>query len=225
MLGRLEFARGGWGKGEIADLYGLRVLHARADPEGLLGRQRVRRAGRALRRGGVVRALLPRQFGDWALLEELGLRPVLPDRFLKAHAPVLTVEALRRGDVDPRRATVALSGPRTDGELARAALALCPEVRRLVIAAPDGEKLARRLREEFGVPVLPPEVPAQLDLRFRPGGAERGERRLELYGRTPDLAGLTLSAPALAGEEREDLSLLSLLWEWRKLDTEGLKFT
>lgn len=224
MLGRLEFTHGGRGRGETGELYGIPVLRVQIDPEGLFGRHHLNRAGRELRRRGVVRTLLPREFEAWSMLEKLGLRWVEPGPFLRAQAPRLAVTALRRRDIDPERATVSLSGARTDMEMLRAAMELCPRVRRLVIAAPDGQRLACRLREEFGMPVLPPEVPAQLDLRFHPGGNEGAVPRLELYGRTPDLDGLRVAAPTLAAGEQGDLSLLCALWEWGKLDVEGLKF-
>ena len=51
------------------------------------------------------------------------------------------------------------------------------------------------------------------------------EGALELYGPRPGLAGLTLSAPGLAGEDREDLPLLATLWEGGRLDPGAVKIT
>lgn len=225
MLGRLEFIPGGRGKGEVTDLYGLPLLRVRADPEGLFGERRLRRAGAALRRGGAVRTLLPANFDRWDLLERLGLRGVEPAPFLRAQAPVLALEVLKRRDLDPGRATVALAGARTDAELCRAAAALCPKVRSLVIDAPGGQRLAGQLREAFGIPVLPAAQPAQLALYFHPGVQERAEPLVELYGRAPRLDGLRLAAPELAEEDREDLAVLCALWERGRLDVHRLKFT
>lgn len=224
MLGRLEFVPGARGKGEEVELYGLRFLRVRTDPEGRLGKYRLSRAGRTLYRGGTARVLLPRTFDRWELLERFSLRAVDPAPFLRAQAVKLALGALKRRDVDPVRATVALSGTRTDGELERTALELCSRVRRIVIAAPGGERLANRLREEFGVPVLPPGEQAQLDLRFHPGTRSGGGPGLELYGRAPELGGLRPAYEGLAEEEREDLCLMCALWERGKLDPEGLKF-
>ena len=225
MLGRLEFVPGGRGKRMRGELYGVPLLLARVDPEGVFGPRRVRRGLAGLRRGGAVRALLPPGFGEREMLEKWGLRRVCPDSFLRAHAPELTAQALLRQDRGMGEATVALSGPRADGELGRTALALCPQVRRLVIDAPGGEGLARRLREQFGVPVLPPSATAHLALRLGPGCQKRPEPGLELFGDTPELGGLRLWAPGLAEGEREDIPLLSVLWEWGKLDERALKFT
>ena len=223
MFGRLEFSPGGRGRGEVCNLYGLPILLTRADPEGRFGEHRLRRAGRVLKRGGVLRTLLPAGVEQWGLLERLGLQGVDPGPLLRATAPELTLEALRGRDVDPEKATVALSGGRADGEMFRCAAALCPRVRRIVVAAPGGEGLSRRLREEFGVPILPPEHPAQLELRLRPPQRERGEPRLELYGPNPALEGLKLTAPKLAAEDREALDVLTLLWERGKLPLDGIK--
>ena len=223
MIGRLEFARGGRGRGVPGELYGIPVLLARADPEGRFGEYRLRRAGKGLRRGGVERTLLPEDFANWELLQELGLKGIDPSPLLRAAAPELALEALRQRDVDPRRATVALAGGRTDGGIFRCAAALCSKVRRIVVDVPGGERLALRLREEFGIPVLPPEHPAQLALCFQPEKTRREVPKLELFGRKPDLDGLKLVAPGLAQEDRCALDVLTFLWEWGKLPRNGIK--
>lgn len=225
MLGRLEFVPGGRGRGEVADLYGLPVLRVQTDPEGYFGKHRLDRAGRFFFRNGTARVLLPREFENWALLERFSLRPVDPAPFLRAQAPELALEGLRRRDMDPERATVALAGNRTDGEMARAAARLCRKVRRLVITAPGGEILARRLREDFGIPILPPDQPAQMELCFHPGAQSGGAPVLELYGEQPELDGGRLTHPALKEGEQDDLPLLCALWERGRLDVQGLKFT
>ena len=225
MLGRLEFVSGGRSRGEWRDLYGLRVLQVCTDPRGKLGNHRLARAGAALRRGGAGRVLLPAEFENWELLERFGLRGVDPTPFLHRCAPSLAVEGLRRWDVDPLRATVALSGSRADGAMARAAMELCPQVRRLVIAAPGGERLALRLRAEFGIPVLPAQEGAHMEVKFHPSKENRETPCLKLYGSDPDLAGGSVSFPALKEEEKGDISLLCALWEGGKLDMGGLKFT
>ena len=134
--------------------------------------------------------------------------------------------ALDRQGIAPDRATVALRGMRADRDMALTAARLCREVRYLVIAAPrGGEELARWLRQEFGIPVLPAEEPAQLALRFHPQAPEEEQEALELFGLRPSLGGLRLSAPGLAEEDREDLPLLAALWERGRLDAGALKIT
>ena len=162
MLGRLEFSTRGWERPRRDTLYGLEVLTVRADPEGWLGAARLRRAGRGLRRHGAQRTLAPAAFKGWPLLEECGLRQIDPSPLVRAQCLPLTVAALDRQGVAPDRATVALRGVRADRDMALAAARLCRAVRYLVIAAPrGGEELARWLRQEFGIPVLPAEEPAQ----------------------------------------------------------------
>lgn len=228
MLGQLVFD-GGRGGPRRALLYGLPVLRCQADPEGFWGERRLKRAGRSLCAGGAVRALVPAGFDRWPLLLKLGLRPVDPGAFLRAQAAPLAASLLERQGLAPDRATVALRGRRADGEMLRAALALCPRVRRLTISAPQGgEELAAWLRREYGLPILPADAPAQAALLLQPG-TEPGDAgpcpALTLFGPAPDLAGLRLSAPDLAPEDREDLPLLSALWEGGRLTPGQLKIT
>lgn len=228
MLGQLVFD-GGRGGPRRALLYGLPVLRCQADPEGFWGERRLKRAGRSLCAGGAVRALVPAGFDRWPLLLKLGLRPVDPGAFLRAQAAPLAASLLERQGLAPDRATVALRGRRADGEMLRAALALCPRVRRLTISAPQGgEELAAWLRREYGLPVLPADAPAQAALLLQPGTEPEDANpcpALTLFGPEPDLAGLRLSAPDLAPTDREDLPLLSALWEGGRLGPEQLTIT
>ena len=228
MLGQLVFD-GGRGGPRRALLYGLPVLRCHTDPEGFWGERRLKRAGRSLCTGGAVRALVPTGFDRWPLLLKLGLRPVDPGAFLRAQAAPLAASLLERQGLAPDRATVALRGRRADGEMLRAALALCPRVRRLTISAPQGgEELAAWLRREYGLPILPADAPAQAALLLQPGTEPEDANpcpALTLFGPEPDLAGLRLSAPDLAPTDREDLPLLSALWEGGRLGPEQLKIT
>lgn len=228
MLGQLVFD-GGRGGPRRALLYGLPVLRCQTDPEGFWGERRLKRAGRSLYSGGVVRALVPPGFDRWPLLLALGLRPMDPGPFLRAHAAPLTASLLERQGLAPDRATVALRGQRADGAMLRAALALCPRVRRLTISAPrGGERLAAWLRREYGLPILPADAPAQAALLLQPGTEPEDANpcpALTLFGPAPDLAGLRLAAPDLAQEDREALPLLSALWEGGRLGPEQLKIT
>lgn len=228
MLGQLVFD-GGRGGPQRALLYGLPVLRCQADPEGFWGERRLKRAGRSLCAGGAVRALVPAGFDRWPLLLKLGLRPVDPGAFLRAQAAPLAASLLERQGLAPDRATVALRGRRADGEMLRAALSLCPRVRRLTISAPQGgEELAAWLRREYGLPILPADAPAQASLLLQSGTEPEDANpcpALTLFGPEPDLAGLRLSAPDLAPTDREDLPLLSALWEGGRLGPEQLKIT
>ena len=228
MLGQLVFD-GGRGGPQLALLYGLPVLRCQADPEGFWGERRLKRAGRSLCAGGAVRALVPAGFDRWPLLLKLGLRPVDPGAFLRAQAAPLAASLLERQGLAPDRATVALRGRRADGEMLRAALALCPRVRRLTISAPQGgEELAAWLRREYGLPILPADATAQAALLLQPGTEPEDANpcpALTLFGPEPDLAGLRLSAPDLAPTDWEDLPLLSALWEGGRLVPEQLKIT
>lgn len=226
MLGQLILAPGGRGRTVPGRLYGLSVLRGSADPSGFWGERRVRRAARALCRGGVRRVLTPRDFAWWPLLEKFGLRPVEPGYFVRAQSVPLALAVLERRGTPPDRATVALRGVRADRDMERTAAALCSRVRRLVIDAPrGGEELALWLCREFGVPVLPGGERGQIALSFQEGRPVPEETSLELWGARPALAGLTLSAPGLEEEDREDLPLLAALWEGGKLGPKDIKIT
>lgn len=225
MIGQLVTAPGGRGRTAPGRLYGLNVLRAETDPAGFWGERRLRRAGKGLRCGGVLRVLVPGDFNRWPALAAFGLRPVETDVFVRDQSVPLTLELLERRGVAPDRATVALRGLRADRDMARTAARLCRQVRSLVVEAPrGGEELAAWLRREFGVPVLPPGEGCHAALSFHPDCLQR-EEALELYGPRPRLAGLTLSAPGLGEGDREDLPLLSALWEGGKLGPDDIKIT
>lgn len=226
MVGQLILTPKGRGRTEPGQLYGLHILRGSADPSGFWGERRLRRAAEGLRRGGALRVLTAPEFDRWPLLARFGLRPVDPEPFVRAQAVPLTLEVLERRGLSPDRTTVALRGRRAGSEMARAAVQLCQQVRRLVVDAPQGgEELAAWLRREYGIPVLPPGETGQAAVYFQPGCPRREETFLELFGPAPGLAGLTLSAPGLAEEDREDLPLLAALWEGGKLDLEDIKIT
>lgn len=224
MIGQLILVSKGRGRVEAGRLYGLPILRGAVDPSGFWGERRLRRAGRELRRGGVLRMLAPEEL--LPRLSRFGLRPVDPEPFVRSQAVPLALEALERRGQVPDRATVALRGLRADRDMARTAARLCPVVRSLVIDAPQGgPELAGWLRREFGMAVLPREERGQAALIFQPGCPQPEEDSLELFGPRPLLAGLSLTAPGLAEEDREDLPLLSALWEGGKLGPEDIKIT
>ena len=225
-MGQLVLSPKGRGRTEPVRLYGLAVLRGAADPSGFWGERRLRRAAEGLRRGGALRVLTAPDFDRWPLLARFGLRPVDPEPFVRAQTVPLALEVLGRRGLSPDRATVALRGLRADREMARAAVRLCRQVRRLVIDAPQGgEELSAGLRRAYGVPVLPPGEAGQVALRFQEGSPRMEEVSLDLYGPVPGLAGMTLSAPGLEGEDRENLPLLTALWEGGRLAPEDIKIT
>lgn len=224
MLGQLILTPRGRGKPEAVNLYGLTVLRAEVDRSGFWGERRLRRAGRALRRNGILRVLAPE--GLLPLLEELGLRRVDPEPFIRAQAAPLVLTALERRGLAPDRAAVALRGLRVDRDFLRTAEALCPKVRSLIIDAPyGGRELAQMLRWEYGVPILPEGERGQAALIFQADCSRREEVSLELFGPRPRLAGLTLTVPGLEEGDRENLPLLSALWEGGRLRPEDIKIT
>lgn len=226
MVGQLVSEKGGRGRVSRADLYGMPVLRAGVDPESRWEERRLARAGRELRRAGTSRLLAPAEFSRWPQLEAQGFRPVTPDRFLRAQALPIALRALEHRQMAPDRATVALCARRADGEMARMALELSRHVRRLVIDAPGGgERLALWLHREWGVPVLPRQEEAHMAVYLSEREENRTEQGVELFGSRPRLDGVRVCAPELRQEHREDLAVLSLLWEGGFLSKSALKIT
>ena len=224
MIGRLNFEPRGRGSVTAGRLYGLPVFYAAVDPESFWAERRLKKAGRALRQEGVVRLLVPGTFERWSFLGALGLRPVETEGFVKAQSARLAVESLERRGVAPDRATVALRAKRVDRTLRQTAAELCPKVRNLVVDVPrGGGELAKWLRWEFGIPVLPSSEAGQVGLCFHPDSGGGDEVELGLYGTEPKLEGLALCAPELRAEDSENLPLLSALWEGGKLRPEDIK--
>ena len=221
MLGQLKWSPGRWDRGEEGLVYGLPVFRITGDPEARFRVFRLRRAGKSFRRSGITRVLTPEGFRDWPLLAPL--EPVSPEPLVRFKADALALAALRRRDLSPERSTVALRGIRVDRDIERAAVRLCPGVRRLIISAPNGgAELSRYLRQEFGVPILPPEERGDLTLSFSPR-LSAPEGGLTLFGQTPGLDGLTLCAPDLLEEDRRSLPLLSALWQGGCIRAEAVK--
>lgn len=226
MIGQLILTCQGRGRTQPGRLYGLPVLRAETDPTGFWGERRLLRAGKGLRRGGAGRVLVPKNFVQWPLLERFGLRRVDPEAFVRAQSVPLALKLLERRGLPPDRAVVALRGLRADRDMARTAARLCQKVCGLVVDVPrGGEELAAWLRWEFGIPVLPPGETCHASLRFHADCPRREKEALELYGPRPRLAGLRLSAPGLEERDREDLPLLSALWEGGKLGLGDIKIT
>lgn len=226
MIGQLVFGSGGPRQGEREKLYGLPgAAGARRYGQLLVGAAcqesgKGTVSGRSPSGAGPQRVpLLASVVGIWASSSG-------PRAFPAGQSPALALALLERRGAAPDRSTVVLCGARADWEMTRVAVTLCSQVRNLVIDAPKGgEELARWLRGEFGVPILPRREGGQAALCFHPDGARGEEPTLELYGHAPDLAGLSLSAPHLGEGDREDLDLLAALYEFGRLNKEELKIT
>lgn len=186
---------------------GLRVLRARVAPGGYWEKRRLTRAARALVRQGVD-ALLPAREGRGPAC---AIPAVDPLPLYRAMAGPLALALLTRRGIPARRACVLLRGNETWGELAGAARSLCPEVGRLILDAPGGERLAGELYARFGAAVCPAGA-ARPDLLVCFDGP--GEDGALCLGREdPCLCGLRLDAPTPElPEELEREGVLAALW-------------
>ena len=196
-------------------------------------RAAVRRAARGaqlLERAGCRRVLVPTGFPYWMMLKERGLRSIDPEPMVQALAMPLALADLKRKGIELRKAVVALQGERVNRAFFETAQMLCPQVRLLSIAAPNGgEDLRRFLREEFGAASLEAEaLTPDCTLLFSPGRTQgqkkAGNQPLHLYGWEPNLNGLS---PRLTeGEIPEGvdpLPVLALLWEEGRISIDKLE--
>lgn len=167
---------------------------------------------RLLLKGRVTRVLTPPDFPGWNILLRYGLRPVDTAALRCALAPAWVRVSLQATGVRPEQATVVLLGERESPAMVCTARILCSLVRHLVVDVPKGQGLAGRLRQEFGLPILPTgSVGADMILRFDSGPVLEGAR-------------LTMKGASLPAD-CEDLPLLSALWECGKVKTEEITLT
>lgn len=224
MTGWIRYVRGkGRDGGEVAGVCGVTLYSLTLyEPEGLGERKlerRLERLERTLRKAGVSRVILPPDFPYRAWLRQV--QPVEVLSFYRGAADLLTLGWLECRGIPAVRASVALAGPRVCPELRGAALGLCPRVRALRINVPgrEGTAFAEGLQRSCGVPVLPPNAPADVAVSF---GPTELEAELRLWGSMPDFGGLKLTAPGLNLPEELEQPLLALLWERGSLRREDV---
>ena len=165
----------------------------------------------------VKRVLLPERFPYTQRLS--WLQPVSTVTFYRAVADVLVIKLLERKGISPPQSRVALSAPRACPELLHTARSLCRSVREIRIDIPgeEGERVAQELQRQFGVPVVPPDVPADVTLSF---GGETGD--LQLWEEKANLSGLRLRAHGMDIPDEVEQQVLALLWERGRLKRDEL---
>lgn len=153
-----------------------------------------------LRKQRVSHVLTPPDFEGWSVLEYAGLHPVNTRALRCALAPVWVQQVLKSKGIPLEQAILSLKGEREEPDMERVARMLCPLVRNLIIDVPQKGDLARNLRWEFGMPILP---------------AGSGENSLTLaFDSGPILPGIQLELKKKElPKECERLPLLSVLWE------------
>ena len=160
-------------------------------------RRRCAAAAGLLSREGITRAVFPADFPHYAIFADHGVLPTDPMELWRALAAELVQFRLEQNGLQGRGVTVAVCADRLTDRVRRTVTELCIRNRYVILCAPERDDvLCRKLRREYGVPLVQTEDPAQLadaavTVRFSPGDdpADRGEV-LELYpgGRPPDAA-------------------------------------
>lgn len=183
--------------------------------------RRVRRAARLLRRQGIARVLLPEDFPYRDQLEEWGIYPVETGEFCRRLAAPICLAALKQVDILPVDATVVLRGERVTRAMRMSALALCPQIKNLLIAAPTGGGgLQKELRREYGVPVLEDGGARTPDVavHFAPAAGE-GKVVVDLSGPFPSVETFTFTLKSAdLPEDCARLPLMAVLYETGRLD-------
>ena len=228
MLGQIVFSArdGRWPRLERRTLCGLPVLQAAVEPDGVLGRVRLRQAAKLLSCAGVRRVLVPEGFDCWEPMHRRGLVPVDPLPFLQAHADALVVTALRKTGRIPERERVAVRALKAHRGVVLTAEALCLQVREVCISVnTGGEALARNLRWEYGMASRPDSGDVAAAVRFAPETLDAGGAVLDLFRPAIDTAGVQIALPGAKLGEMEPFPLLAALWEGGKVRKMDLEFT
>lgn len=170
-----------------------------------------RRAARFFARSGVKLAALPPDYPYAAAFARRGIALSDTVTLYRACAAKIAQCALRQCGISPQTASVALLAQKPSAALAHAAHALCPCVRYLTLCVPDGERIARDLRWQYGVAVRlvreGEELSASLAVSFDGAPAARCPCLPLADGR------LSVSLQAqIGGAEYTDLPLLAALY-------------
>lgn len=228
MLGQIVFSArdGGWPRLERKEVCGLPVLQVVVEPDGVLGRIRLRRAAKLLSGAGVRRVLVPEGFDCWDPMRRRGLVPVDPLPFLQAHADALAVTALRKAGRIPERERVAVRALKAHRGVVLTAEALCMQVREVCISVNQGgEAMERILRWEYGMAARPDGEDVAAAVRFAPETMEAGGAVLDLFRPSMNTAGVQIALPGAKMGEMEPFPLLAALWEGGKVRKMDLEFT
>ena len=154
MLGWICYEEEGKKAKEHTALGGAAVLILRVPrgkgPRGALG---ARRAARLLVRKRVRLAALPPDYPYADLFLRRGVGTPDTAALYRACAAKIVHFVLRENGISPRSAGVALLACSASAALQRAAHELSGSVRYLTLRVPNGEKLARELRWEYGIAV------------------------------------------------------------------------
>jgi hypothetical protein len=178
--------------------------------------RRIRTLEQTFRRAEVSRVIVSDDFPYWDRLALV--RPVSPVPLFRGVADLLMLDLLRRKGIPPGGARAALAGPRLCPELCGAAERLCTTVRELRIDVPGekGERFARYLQYEFGVPVVPRTAAVDVAITF----GETGEAAdLCLWG-SPKIR---LGVEGVNLPEEIAQPVLALLWEQGRVKREELQ--
>ena len=184
-------------------------------PEVLI-RRRIRAALRQLRREGVTRVVLPKEFYWPELLEKQGVRPVSALSLRRCLAAEWAGVTLLEKGISGSTARVAVSADRLTGEIVRTVTELVLRHRYVLLDLPGGgEELCRQLRREYGVTLLlAPSVEQVRDAEIRVAFDRREWDRdllcLRLYDESQPLPQLLLP-PALEQQLPEGANRVQLL--------------
>lgn len=209
MLGRLCWKSERTIQLRSEQLLGLPVLTLNIPEQARRPERVLKKGAELLRRHRVTHILVPPQFERWSILEHADLRPVDTRALRCALAPAWVQTVLQAKEITPEQAILCLKGEREEPDMERVARMLCPMVRNLIIDVPRGVLLAQRLRQEFGMPILPVgSGTADLTVIFDSGPRLFGVRFMLKNRELP--------------KDCEILPLLSALWETGRVKREEI---
>ena len=127
-------------------------------------RRRCVAAARILHREGVTRGVFPVDFSWLEEFEQYDIRPVEPLILYRAMAAELVQHRLERRGESGRGVTIAVCARRLTEEVRRTVTELCIRNRYVMLYSPERDDVfCRRLRREYGIPLVQTEDPGQLE--------------------------------------------------------------
>lgn len=179
----------------------------------------IARGATYLKKQGCRRVLTAPECPYGAQLYQQGLRRVDARPLCCQMGWRLVLAQLARQGVLPQYAVVLLTGMRVDWVMVQLATALAPMVRTVMIEAPHGgTQLSLRLQQDFGMAVVTKETPHVTVICSTNKVPFCQENTLCLQSGQLYLDGFRLGWSGYEGtKELEDLSLITLLWEKKKI--------
>lgn len=183
--------------------YCVKIPGKKGTPAFLLRRRSAAAAGK-LQKAGVIRAVFPVEFPWMSEFAAMEIRPAEPWGLYRALAAELVQTRLAVCCQTGKQIPVAVYARRITEDVRRTVTDLCVRNRYVILSSPERDDMfCRRLRREFGVPLVQTEDPVQLSkaavlLRFSGEVASQpGQEVIDLFPGGLPVSEVLMLAPEL----------------------------